>query len=500
MTAGARAGGRKPRAALLGAACAYFLFLLALNLAIHQDTWYTENDLYFYDAMRMARGESFDSWIHPPGYAAVLYAFSIVTGDPFRTGQVLSHAAAALTALLMALMVLRLSGSGRAAGVAFFLVAINEALLFNGLLCSTDAVFTALFSASLLAVWPEERPVGPIMIAAAGALAAAMCLVRYQGYALLPGLAVMAWFAVPAGRRRWPVLLAGAGAFVLFYLPILYHYFVVLDNPLSGVLGLANVGAHHLPEYDLVPEASRSIPSLYGLNLVQLAASTLVVPLVWSVGLAIRQAASRVGGPRGALYRGRAWGWLALWLIYFAAVGWHGVPMLFALGRQHYLPIIVTVLAVFSASAVPRIRSRGAAITLALLLICAVGIGALGTWDQKRRSDNRTSEFLTSFGALPAPAGARIVVGNPQFLMYYPDADVWRPDKTRGPDAFHEEFCERAAEGEDDLYLLQTAWLREAGIPWPHLPRCGRIVWTHCSERLCAYAITDPPFADLSAP
>lgn len=134
----------------------------------------------------------------PPLYALVLAAGGLLGPDPLTIARWVSPVALGGTILAVGLLARRLSGSLPLAVAAQLLVLAGTDFLRYGSAALSEPLFLLLAFSTVAALWRclDGRGRAPLMTA--GVLAAAACLTRYVGVAV-----VAAGVAVFLGRGRW---------------------------------------------------------------------------------------------------------------------------------------------------------------------------------------------------------------------------------------------------------------------------------------------------------
>ncbi len=202
-----------------GVLAAFAATLLAVALGLHRiGDYFTETDFYgaYAEGARLIQhGRLMPSryGVVGPGYEAVLALVGFVVRDLFVAAELISVAAALVTALLWTGLVRRLT-DGRLALFALLFLVTNPVFFRFGYSTTTDALALAL---QTLALWLLLTRAGPRGALAAGALAAAAFLTRYSAVALLPaGILAISLGATRAPRRGRDALAFAAG----FALPV----------------------------------------------------------------------------------------------------------------------------------------------------------------------------------------------------------------------------------------------------------------------------------------
>lgn len=152
-----------------------------------------------------------------PFYYLLLGVTGTVLGDLFLAAKLLSVVAAAITLRVAGGLVRRLFTPAWGVGTALFLAAAPIVIEYAYRACS-DLVFLALYAGAVgLLLSSTGRPARAW--AAAGLLAAAASLTRYNGYVLLPAAAVVALFRFAPARRAAAPFAAFLAAFAAGILP-----------------------------------------------------------------------------------------------------------------------------------------------------------------------------------------------------------------------------------------------------------------------------------------
>lgn len=229
-------------------------------------TYENETDFYQYyapDSERIAAGRFPESPYQGPGYAALVALASTATGDALTSGKLISVTSAVLVGLLVFFLFDRLFGYW--VGVAAqALVPATSAMPIVSISAMTDLPFLALCLATVavLAVG-RAAPLGRVI--AAGALAGAAYLVRYNGAFLVAacpiGIVALDLFERPLRERlRLAAVFLAASAAVAS--PWLYANFVHRGSPFYN-LNYLNV-AMEFYGADLSQDGTRAMAARFG--------------------------------------------------------------------------------------------------------------------------------------------------------------------------------------------------------------------------------------------
>lgn len=219
------------------------LFVLAsasLNMLFHQAPWGAEVDGYFYfiDNGPLVGREYSWSWFHPPLFLITGKAFNIVIDNGFRAGQLVSVISAGLFIFLGGLLAGLLSTSSKAATTAALLLALNDGVLNQSMLCTTDMLFSALSLAGFVGLFLAWSKLKHRYAALTGFLFGLAYMTRYQGSIFL--------FAVPLSflavkksiRFRLGMIFYFATGAAIAIVPLVFYEHFVLGIPLKVASGL----------------------------------------------------------------------------------------------------------------------------------------------------------------------------------------------------------------------------------------------------------------------
>ena len=245
-THGSRAADRWAAAAVAAAA----LLAVALRLwwahyspAMPDPPRFDDSVFYFHIAQNLAEGRGY---VHPasglataqwpPGYPALLAAIFWFTGPSVTAAEIANALLGGLTAVLAAVLALRLTRSRIAAAAAAVAVAVTPSMIMIAGVVWSETLFAALFLAGLNLVAAIPRLEGARRTQALVGLTlltAAATLTREAGLVLVP-LAAVFWLTAGDGEapRVWirRAALCGAAA-VALVLPWTARNYAVLDIP-----------------------------------------------------------------------------------------------------------------------------------------------------------------------------------------------------------------------------------------------------------------------------
>lgn len=182
-----------------------------------------ERDMYSQQADRLYHGALPKDAFHPLLYPLISAAVQIIVGDPFRAAQLVSATATIAAVWLTASIALRfISSSGTI--LALLLLILNFEFMKNGVLATSDMLFSALGLATVRAMifyW-DKRSIGRIVLAAF--LFSACYFTRYAAIFLLPGIV----FGTILVHRRSALLIArDLGCFTVAALAFLIPHFAL---------------------------------------------------------------------------------------------------------------------------------------------------------------------------------------------------------------------------------------------------------------------------------
>ena len=282
-------------------------------------------------------------------------------------GSITSGACFVLAGVFLFLAARRAFASGAAAAAACALLALNPNLLYLQSIPMTESVFMAALAATLYCTVRFREGQSLVWAAAAGLSTTAASLTRYEGWFLIPFVAL--YFLCAAPRRRW--LAAAVFALVAASGPALWlaHNLWYFGNPLEFYNGPYSAQAIYQRALDRGMArypGDHDLPNawLYFRTAVQLCAGW---PLVW-LGLA---------GALAALWRRAFWP-LALLalppLFYVLSLYSSGTPIFtpFLWPHSYYntryglaaLPLLAFAAAGLATVAPARIRALAAAVVV----------------------------------------------------------------------------------------------------------------------------------------
>jgi 4-amino-4-deoxy-L-arabinose transferase-like glycosyltransferase len=228
--------------------------------------WRIETDFfgnYAAQAQRLLDGKAYTFLHNPPGYAGLVALASLLTGDLFAAGKMLSAFAA--TALVwVSCDLFRRLFTARLALAASVLLALM--LLPYSYLASTDVVGALLMVLPLWLVLRAESH-GARLWFSAGLLAGLAYLVRYNAVFVLATLLVAVFFALPlrqSGRRATLAVVALAVGFLLPVAPWLIANWRLNGSPFAST-GHLQVAAHFFhPRGDAVGTSLTEMAPRFG--------------------------------------------------------------------------------------------------------------------------------------------------------------------------------------------------------------------------------------------
>jgi len=148
----------------------------------------------------------------PPLFPLLLAAAGRLGGiDPLDAAAVVNPLLFGATAVLVAMAVRSRTGSTAVAVAAGAGAVVGQDLLVYGGSALSEPLFTVLVLGSLLALARSVTQRSDLALAGAATLAAAACLTRYVGVALVLAGAAVLWRLEP-GRRRWRAALFAAAS------------------------------------------------------------------------------------------------------------------------------------------------------------------------------------------------------------------------------------------------------------------------------------------------
>lgn len=232
-----------------------FILVLALTVGYFREVgnFFVETDFYgayASQAKNILSGRSYTYQHQPPGYSLLLGITSLVTGDLFAAGKIITTFATALFGWLTYLL-LRSLFDPRMAFTATFLTLI--VLIPFSFLVATD-MLAALFV--ILSVWVLLRK--PVLTSTAcfwaGILAGAGYLVRYSGSFVLMGILFSLLF-VNINQESWSKRLVRASLFLggtlLITTPWLVINWQTNGSPFASTVHLQVAGHFYLPLGDV---------------------------------------------------------------------------------------------------------------------------------------------------------------------------------------------------------------------------------------------------------
>jgi hypothetical protein len=148
----------------------------------------------------------------PPLFPLLLAAAGRLGGiDPLDAAAVVNPLLFGATAVLVAMAVRSRTGSTAVAAAAGAAAVVGQDLLVYGGSALSEPLFTVLVLGSLLVLARSVARRSDLALAGAATLAAAACLTRYVGVALVLAGAAALW-RLEHGRRRWRAALFAAAA------------------------------------------------------------------------------------------------------------------------------------------------------------------------------------------------------------------------------------------------------------------------------------------------
>ena len=206
------------RRLVFGLAALLAIALLAMVLGPHRiGDYFTETDFYggYAEGARLIQHGHIDPsryGVVGPGYDLVLALAGLAVRNLFVAAELISVVSTVATLLLLSDLVARRAGP-RVGFFAALLYAVNPWVFRFGYIASTDAFSIAL---QVLTLWLLLTRRGRRATAAAGLIAAAAFLTRYNAIVLLPTGIIVRWKEAALARRANPEGPRASGGALLF--------------------------------------------------------------------------------------------------------------------------------------------------------------------------------------------------------------------------------------------------------------------------------------------
>jgi 4-amino-4-deoxy-L-arabinose transferase-like glycosyltransferase len=376
-------------------------------------------------ARSVAEGAGFESGgsqhpdlSRPPLFPVLTALISRLCGDVEIAAQLLILLASSL--VVVPLHFLARDTFGYRAGLAVLpLGAVSALAATAGLITEPLFIFLGLSAAAV--TWRAARRRRTALLYAAGALAGACALARFEGLALIPALAV--WAAVRTGRGRHRMA-AGAGSALIVLVGVLSVYgpYVVWASAklgrwapapgaqylrdmrsLSDRLGLREAEGPHVPwderaQYLLAPDGRRRVLETYFAERVILEADASLRPSTLSaetqrpeprwVDLARRRASIIIINLKRLPYRLYTANLLPGILVALGAIG--ALTALLTRRTRRSLAYLATLAAASLAPVLSHLEARFLYLPFAFgLVVAAAGWGVLDRWLAAWRGSGR---------------------------------------------------------------------------------------------------------------
>jgi 4-amino-4-deoxy-L-arabinose transferase-like glycosyltransferase len=154
----------------------------------------------------------------PPAYSLILAAFGAFGPDPLTVARFVNPLVFGVTIVLVGVLVRRLTGSLPLAVMAQLLVVTGSDFLMFHSAALSEPVFVLFALLAFVALAASVRQARPVLLLVAAVFAAAACLTRYVGLAVV--VAGVVGVLVFGGRHRW----RGAVAFAALSLAPLFAW------------------------------------------------------------------------------------------------------------------------------------------------------------------------------------------------------------------------------------------------------------------------------------